>query len=169
MFVLTVFRSLLLQQPYPRLCQGKMFCFMLRRPEIQEQPWDSAQIKGPLSGRISNMLTCSTRAMVRGGLEVMCWQQAGREFKVCYLTAGVSEDFVTYSFVWIGIHCCMWVYLVLLVGQRPLLWRKIVTALEAALKDKTKHSAKVQTKSEHFKGIFLFLPLHFPTALAWQQ
>lgn len=33
------------------------------------------------------------------GLEVMSRQQARREFKVCYLTAGVSEDFVTYSFV----------------------------------------------------------------------
>lgn len=171
-FVLTVFRSLILQQPYPRLCQGKMFCFMLRHPEIQEQPWDSAQIKGPLSGHTLNMLTCSTRAMVRGGLEVMCRQQARREFKVCYLTAGVREDFVTYSFVWIGIHCCTWLYLVLLVGQRPLLWRKIVAALEeAAVRDKTKHcaSAKVQTKSQHCEGIFLFLPLHFPTTLAWQQ
>ena len=94
-FILTVFRSLTPQQPYPRLCQGKMFCFMLRHPEIWGQPWDSAVMKGPLSGHGLNMLTCCTRVTVRGGLEVLWWRQAQREFKFCYLTAGVSEVFVT--------------------------------------------------------------------------
>lgn len=70
-------------------------------------------------------------------------------------------------------RCCMWVWSVPLVGQKPLFWRKVVAALEEAFKDKTKHhacaSARVQSGSERCKGILLFLPLHFLSTFAWQQ